>query len=393
MKQFRITILLTILMSMFGAKAFAHDIEVENSDGVIIYYKWADLEKTKLAVSYRGSEYNSYSNEYTGNVIIPESVDYNGNTYPVTSIGSYAFYYCNGLTSVTIPNSVTSIGESAFSTCSGLATIVSEIKTPFAIGSVVDIFYSTTLIVPVGTKAAYQSAGWNIKIVEVGEGGLVGSKFVIDDIYYRIGENNTAALSSANRSISGAVEIPSQVEFNSKKYDVTFISFEAFSRCNSLTSVSIPGSVTSIDEWAFAHCTGLTSITIPNSVTSIGSSAFQDCTNLTSVTIPSSMTSISDYTFCLCSGLTSVTIPNSVADIGNGAFSSCRSLTSVTIPNSVTSIGNSAFANCRSLTSVTIPSSVTSIGDGVFSGCKGLTSVTIPNSVADIGNGAFSSCI
>ena len=392
MKQFRITIVLTVLMSMFGSKAFAHDIEVANNDGVIIYYKWANEAKTELVVSYRGSKYDSYSNEYTGNVIIPESVDYNGNTYPVTSIGSYAFSYCFDLTSVTIPNSVTSIGESAFSTCSGLATIVSEIKTPFGIGNIVELFYSVTVIVPVGTKADYQSRGWSMRIVEVGEGGLVGSRIEIEGIYYSIRENNTAAISSVNRSISGALEISSQVDFNGKKYDVTSIGFEVFHYCSDLTSVTIPGSVTSIGEWAFAHCTGLTSITIPNSVTSIGSSAFQNCTNLTSVTIPNSVTSISDQTFTYCSGLTSVTIPSSVTSIGKSAFSGCSGLTSITIPNSVISIGNSAFANCRGLTSVTIPSSVTSIGSSAFSGCKGLTSIIIPDKVISINDYTFEKC-
>ena len=115
-KQSFIPILLTMLMSMTGAKAFAHNIEVANNDGVTIYYVWTK-NNTELAVSYRGSHYTSYSNEYTGNVVIPESVEYNGITYPVTSIGSDAFSSCSGLTSVTIPNSVTSIGRSAFFSC------------------------------------------------------------------------------------------------------------------------------------------------------------------------------------------------------------------------------------------------------------------------------------
>ena len=301
-KQSIITILLTVLMSITGAKAFAHDIEVANSDGVTIYYNWSKNEKTEVSVSYY---YSGYSGRgvYSGNVVIPESIVYNGNTYSVTSIGSSAFYDCSGLTSVTIPNSVTDIGERAFSGCSGLTsvtipnsvtsiggaafeycsglvTIVSEIKTPFAIGSIGST--SATLVVPAGTKAAYQStAGWNsfTKTVEVGEGGVIGSIFEIDGIRYKIGENNTASLTYANKAISGTIVIPSQVELNGKKYDVTSIGDYAFYGCSGLTSVTIPNSVTSIGYSAFSDCISLTSVIIGSGVLSIGSDAFRN-TNL-----------------------------------------------------------------------------------------------------------------
>ncbi|MBR2204960.1 MAG: leucine-rich repeat protein [Prevotella sp.] len=108
-----ITILFTVLMSMTGAKAFAYAFYAKNSDGVTIYYDWANNEKTELSVSYY---YSSYSgrNYYSGNVLIPKSVVYNGNTYSVTSIGESAFANCKDLTSVTIPNSVSLINYRAF---------------------------------------------------------------------------------------------------------------------------------------------------------------------------------------------------------------------------------------------------------------------------------------
>ena len=173
---------------------------------------------------------------------------------------------------------------------------------------------------------------------------------------------------------------------------VTSIGEGVFSGCNSLTSVTIPNSVTSIGQDAFWGCSSLTSVTIPNSVTSIGEGAFLDCNSLTSVTIPNSVTSIGEWAFSGCSSLTSVTIPNSVTSIGEGVFNGCESLTSVTIPNSVTSIGELAFVDCNSLTSVTIPNSVTTIGEWAFGSCERLTSVTIPNSVTSIGEGVFSGC-
>ena len=95
---------------------FAHDFEVDR----ILYNKNAD--GTSVTVTYRGDSYNAYD-EYSGNVVIPSSVTYSGNTYAVTSIGDYAFSRCSGLTSITIPNSVTSIGSGAFYSCRGLTSI------------------------------------------------------------------------------------------------------------------------------------------------------------------------------------------------------------------------------------------------------------------------------
>ena len=147
--------------------------------------------------------------------------------------------------------------------------------------------------------------------------------------------------------------------------------------------------VIAIGDKAFRDCDSLTSVTIPNSVTSIGGHAFSSCYSLTSVTIPDSVTRIGDGAFKYCGSLTSVTIPDSVTSIGDGAFEGCGSLTSVTIPDSVTSIGDYAFWSCDSLTSVTIPNSVTSIGEWAFKYCDSLTSVTIPANCT-VGKEAFS---
>ena len=145
----------------------------------------------------------------------------------------------------------------------------------------------------------------------------------------------------------------------------------------------IPDSVTSIGDSAFEDCSSLQSVTIPNSVTRIGDNAFNDCKSLQSVTIPDSVTSIGDSAFVYCSSLQSVNIPDSVTSIGDSAFSVCLSLHSVTIPNSVTRIGDSAFSWCSSLHSVTIPNSVTRIGDSAFSHCSSLQSIFISHKTYD----------
>ena len=121
MKQIKLSFLLTMLMSMTETKAFAdnYDIAVANNDGVTIYYKWTNDAKTELAVTY--SDHTSWpvywTKDYSGDVVIPETVVYNEIPYSVTSIGNSAFYNCSDLTSVTIPNSVTTISSEAFLNC------------------------------------------------------------------------------------------------------------------------------------------------------------------------------------------------------------------------------------------------------------------------------------
>ena len=114
--------LLLLAMILLPLVASAHDIEVQNADGKTIYYNYIN-NGTELEVTFRGYRYDSYSNEYQGNVAIPEEVTYMNRTRKVTSIGDFAFYRCSGLTSITIPNSVTSIGDYAFFDCFKLTSV------------------------------------------------------------------------------------------------------------------------------------------------------------------------------------------------------------------------------------------------------------------------------
>ena len=391
MKKLNITFLLTMLMSMVGLNASAHDIEVKNADGVTIYYNYINGGE-ELEVTYRGSSYYSYSYEYTGNVVIPESVTYNEKTYSVTSIGSYAFYGCPDLTSVTIPNSVTSIGGYAFWRCSGLTSItIPNSVTSIGGYAFYDCSGLTSITIPnsvisIGGYAFQYCSGLTSITIPNSVTSIEGYAFHCSGLTSITIPNSVTSIEGY--AFSGCSRLTSVTIPNSVKT----IGESAFERCLRLTSVTIGNNVTSIGNSAFSSCSGLTSITIPNSVKTIGESAFSSCSGLTSVTIPNSVTTIGEWAFSYCSELTSVTIPNSVTSIGNWAFYSCSGLTSVTIPNSVTSIGGGAFYGCRGLTSITIPNSVTSIGGGAFMGCSGLTSVTIPNSVTSIETRTFYEC-
>ena len=370
------------------------------------------------------------------------------NNLPVTSIGDRAFYYCRSLTSVTIGNGVTSIGTWAFVYCDSLTSVTIP-DSVTSIGS--DAFYGCDKLVEVINKSSlsiiagsssYGFIGYYAKGVHGGPSKIVNKDgylfYTYDGVNYLLGY------------VGNDTDLILPESYNGQNYEIYK---NAFYKCSSLTSITIPDSVTSIGSYAFYDCYSLTSITIPDSVTSIGSYAFERCDSLTSITIPDSVTSIGTWAFAYCDSLTNIEvdddnkhyksidgnlyskdgkilinyafgktatsfiIPDSVTSIGNHAFSWCSNLTSITIPDSVTSIGNDAFANCYSLTSVefgensqltsigkyafadcysltsiTIPDSVTSIGNDAFSWCSNLTSITIPDGVTSIGNGAFYSC-
>ena len=336
MKQ-KLLLLLTALAFLLPAQLSAFE-----SGG--IFYEFASDEYGK---SYLYVNFSPEDNKYSGEIIIPATVEYEGETYSVEAIRSDAFRDCYSLTSVEIPETVKSIGSGAFYGCNSLTYI----KIPNSVTTIGnEIFLGCTSLASVELSNS---------LISISYSAFYGCK----------------ALTS--------IRIPDSV---------TSIGVQAFYNCTSLTSIEIPNSVTSIGERAFESCTLLASVEIPNSVTSIGNEALRECTSLTSVEIPNSVTSIGDYEFYNCTSLTSVEIPNSVTSIGGWAFHNCTSLTSVEIPNSVTSIGVYAFNNCTSLTSVVIPNSVTSIGDYVFNQCSALTSVEIPNSVTSIGNNTFSFC-
>ena len=158
---------------------------------------------------------------------------------------------------------------------------------------------------------------------------------------------------------------------------------DAFYYCSRLKNITIPNSVTTIEEYAFSDCTSLNSITIPSSVTSINDNAFYKCYSLRSVTIPNSVTSINNNVFYRCNNLTDITIPNSIENIGSYAFYGCKSLISIKIPNSVKTIEHHAFILCSNLASITIPNSVSEIGYNAFYGCKNLTVTVTEGSYAE----------
>ena len=325
-------------------------------------FEIGDLRFTVTDETERTVSVKAVNERISGSLVIPDTIEYDGRTYSVTSIGGNAFWHCDGLTTVTIPPSVTSIGENAFGFCSNLTSVsIPPSVTSIGKNAFCGCRNLTSVTIPSSvTYIGYRAFVGIDTVCYAGNatgspwGALRHPKFVDGDFGYADEEKTWLV---AYLGSDKAITIPSSV---------TYIGESAFGSCHGLTSVSIPSSVTSIGDRAFFCCVGLTNVTIPSSVTTIGESAFAGCYNLTSVTIPPSVTSIGKYAFKGCMGLTSVTIPSSVTYIGESAFEYCIRLIAVTIPSSVTSIGNYAFYGCYGLTSVTIPSSVTYIGYMAF---------------------------
>ncbi len=396
-------------------------VDIEDSDGGDYYSNpfRGCSGLTSISVDPNNAVFYSSEGENNYNAIIYKygEVLYVGcsNTLipsTIKSIGVGAFYGCSGLTSIEIPNSVTSIGYDAFYGCNGLTSIT----IPESVTSISGAFGGCdglTSIAVAEENKVYDSRDNCNAIIKTADNSLIlGCKKTI------IPESVTSIVGAFNGCSSlTSMTIPDSI---------TNIGNAAFKDCSGLTNIEIPDGVTNIGDRAFEGCSGLTNIKIPDGVTNIGDRAFEGCSGLTNIKIPDGVTNIGNVAFKDCSGLTNIEIPDSVTNIGSGVFKGCSGLTSIEIPNGVTSITSGyLFVGCDNLASITvaegntvydsrdncnaiiktadnslirgckntkIPNSVTNIGENAFYGCNGLTSIEIPDSVTNIEDSAFCRC-
>ena len=248
MKTLRRFFALIIFGLFVSTPVFSYDVKIDG-----IYY---DLTSdSTAAVTYEYYSYDMYYTYYCGDVIIPSSIQVSGRDHVVTEIGDHAFYSCDSLTSVTIPNSVTEIEDYAFKGCRGLTSVT----IPNSVTEIEDCAF---------------------------EGCRGLTSVTIPNSVTTIGYE-------AFKDCSGLTSV-------TIGNSVTTIGTEAFKDCSGLTSVTIGNSVTSIGHGAFYACSGLTSVTIPNSVKSIKDYAFCGCSGLNSVILGKSVTVIWKTAFKDC---------------------------------------------------------------------------------------------
>ena len=354
----------------FGAAAQQYDFEYDGLRYYIVTSANIDVsESESVAVIYP-----VYPDVYSGDIVIPEHVNYNGKTYTVVEIWDNAF--CESeITSVEIPNTVQQIGDQAFSYCNGLTTI--------------EVPASVYLI----GENAFSGCD---KLTEINVDAENEHFCSFDGVLYDKGVTRLIRCPGAKTSIA----IPSTV---------TTIEELAFFDCSLLKDFALPASLATIEEQAFYGCSTLTRVNLPDNLQSIGNQAFCLCENLESVSIGKNLSEMGISPFVGCGKLAHVTIDDanlSFTAIDNVVYAKkdvimstgmvllwgAGGLQSVTIPDGVSSIYDSAFQECRALSSVKIPDSMLEIHDIAFAECKSLTEIEIPEKVYHLGVGVFRGC-
>ncbi len=310
---------------------------IKSTDGIIGNGNTVTIDNFSCNIN------NDYTAQIEGggteNLIIPETVSYEGYSFRVTSIGRSAFNGCTSLTNVTIPNSVTSIGDYAFEKCTNLTRVnysgtVSQWKT-IKIGSYNEKLRNAIIICTDDV---------------IGNGNTV----TIDNLKYKINNDYTAQIVGRTDTLGNLI-IPEPVWYEGHTFTVTSIVNNAFSGCSSLTSVTIPNSVESIGDNAFQNCSSLTSATIGNNVTSIGSSAFFGCSKLKKIEIPDSVTYIGSKAFDGTAFYNTVkNWEDGVLYCGNHLISAKSDVTKITVKASTVSIAAGALDNCKSLKKINV---------------------------------------
>lgn len=281
--------------------------------------------------------------DYPADVVVPETVEYQGTTYNVVAIGDKAFYFSDTVETIFLPETINRIGEDAFSNSNLL----------------------TTVNIPVG-------------VISIGKRAFSCCPKIKSLV---IPENITELSESILYSCRGLKQLtlPSKLKT---------IRYAALRYCRALTAITIPESVTTIEDLAFGQCSALETVKLPDGLETLGESAFTGCEALESIAFPASLKSYGNNICYGCTHLSNVSLPNNLIAIPNYMFYRCEALETIEIPASVTTIGKYAF-EYAGLTSLTIPASVTNIDIQALDGLKALKTLVFEEgeTVLTIGKG------
>lgn len=351
--------------SFYQAKALLEfDVSVDNTtffdiDGIL--YGKAAYTIGSASFDYKYGLINC-PNGKSGEVIIPDNLD-------IAGIGPYAFYDCDGITSVVFPNSMTRVEYYAFNNCSNLKTV--DFGDNLKVISY-DSFENCT---------ALEAAVFPDTLTALDIDAFV-SCISLETVV--LGNSLTYI---ANRTFYGCSSLKN-LELNDK---ITRIGQSGFYNCG-METLELPASLAYISDHAFAECKNLKSVVFNSESATIGSSVFYYCTSLESAVFPKYVSEISSSVFYHCSKLDGFIIPEDVTKIGALAFEYCSSLSSIEIPDMVTDIEGYAFSECTSLTAIDLPDSVETIGKRAFKNCSALETASLSENLKSIGDEAFDYC-
>lgn len=395
-----------------------------------IYYLIMGIENgiNRVNVTSGGS-----GNTYSGDLVIPETVNWQGTTYTVVGTNAGAFTNCTDLTSITLPATTERCYNSFLDNgCTNLTAITCLAITPPAdlSGFTADQYANIVVTVPKNSVAAYQAdENWGQFANIQG----MAYDFKRDDFFYEIIDGNQVALireNSTSYQNLTAANIPANVTLANVTYDVTAIGDRAFYQRTNLQSVTFPSSIKSIGNYAFYKCTGLTGgLVLNEGLESIGNYAFAYCSGLVSAIFPYSVSSIGDAPFAYCTSLAqfmrrtthypdpvykvqggvvfstrlgaiytlaifpggkaqTYSVPTGTKEIGAHAFRGSI-VSNVTLPTTVTKINDYAFDHCAALTGIEVNKGVTTIGSNAFSNCTSMSTVILPSTLTSLGAKAF----
>lgn len=314
-----------IALLCISLTASAYDFKVDG-----LCYNVISLQDLTCEVTYDNTE-------YTGDIVVPSTVEYKSRIFSVTAIGENAFAWCPDITSVILQEGLFSIDKKAFTGCTGLTSV----SFPDGLREIKD--------------NAFRDCS-NLASVSFSEGLSTIGEYAFE---------NCTRLTSVSFSI-GELEIKDK----------------AFRGCENLNHVKFQKGLVSIGKYVFLDCPKLMSVILPDGMTTIGSASFAECTGLKSIILPSSITKIGDKAFYGCTSLSSVIFSQNLNEIGHNAFESCTCLTAISLPNNIQKIGSCVFRNCINLRSIVFEDNDNQVNiDGsIFSGCTSIEWLKLPKS-------------